>query len=152
MVRFHETLSRETVRARYFGTDLALAERTAHERLTRICFIDYDREMALVAETAAESEPVIPGSIVGVARLSRTRGDDATLSLVVTDAWQGRGIGTALLECTLDVAAREGIAVVRATLSPANGGMHRLLEKAGFGFEEHGDEVHASRRVDAPVP
>jgi hypothetical protein len=48
------------------------------------------------------------------------------------------------------VAAREGIAIVRATLSPANGGMHRLLEKAGFAFEEHGDEVHASRAMDRP--
>ena len=29
---------------------MKLSQRTAHERLTRICFIDYDREMALVAE------------------------------------------------------------------------------------------------------
>ena len=34
---------------RYFHM-MNLDQRTAHERLTRICFIDYDREMALVAE------------------------------------------------------------------------------------------------------
>ena len=47
--RFHEGLSSETVVARY-GIDRPLSERTAHERLTRICFVDYDRQFALVAE------------------------------------------------------------------------------------------------------
>ena len=49
MVRFHESLSEESVYMRYFHM-MNLDQRTAHERLTRICFIDYDREMALVAE------------------------------------------------------------------------------------------------------
>ncbi len=49
MVKFHETLSERSVYMRYFQP-LKLSTRTAHERLTRICFIDYDREMALVAE------------------------------------------------------------------------------------------------------
>ena len=50
MVRFHQTLSEETVHARYFSY-LQLVERTAHERLTRVCFIDYDRVMALAPST-----------------------------------------------------------------------------------------------------
>jgi len=49
MVRFHETLSERSVYLRYFHL-LNLEQRITHERLTRICFIDYDREMALVAE------------------------------------------------------------------------------------------------------
>ena len=49
MVEFHEKLSERSVYLRYFQP-LKLRQRTAHERLTRICFIDYDREMALVAE------------------------------------------------------------------------------------------------------
>ena len=49
MVRFHETLSERSVYLRYFHL-MNLEQRTTHERLTRICFIDYDREMALVAE------------------------------------------------------------------------------------------------------
>jgi acetyltransferase len=48
MVKFHSTLSEETVLYRYFGFP-KLEERVAHERLTRICFNDYDREIALVA-------------------------------------------------------------------------------------------------------
>ena len=49
MVKFHETLSEQSVYQRYFSV-LKLSQRIAHERLTRICFNDYDREIALVAE------------------------------------------------------------------------------------------------------
>src|SRR5581483_4883023 len=49
LVRFHGALSEDSVYARYMAP-LQLAQRIAHERLTRVCFIDYDREMALVAE------------------------------------------------------------------------------------------------------
>src|SRR5690606_35482468 len=48
MVQFHEPLSEQSIYMRYFRA-LNLDQRTTHERLTRICFIDYDREMALVA-------------------------------------------------------------------------------------------------------
>ena len=51
VARFHAALSSETVVARY-GIDRPLEERTAHDRLTRICFADYDRQFALVAEVA----------------------------------------------------------------------------------------------------
>ncbi len=49
MVKFHETLSDRSVYLRYFCS-LSLSRRVAHERLLKICFGDYDREMALVAE------------------------------------------------------------------------------------------------------
>ena len=49
MVAFHQALSERACYLRYFHP-LKLSQRIAHERLTRICFIDYDREMALVAE------------------------------------------------------------------------------------------------------
>ena len=48
MVQFHQTLSERSVYLRYFNA-LKLSQRIAHDRLMRICFIDYDREMALVA-------------------------------------------------------------------------------------------------------
>ena len=49
VVAFHKTLSEDSVRMRYMQA-MKLDERTAHQRLLRICFIDYDREIALVAE------------------------------------------------------------------------------------------------------
>jgi acetyltransferase len=49
MVKFHETLSERSVYYRYFQA-LKLSRCVAHEQLTRACFIDYDRDMALVAD------------------------------------------------------------------------------------------------------
>src|SRR5439155_14885933 len=68
MVRFHQTLSERTVYLRYFHL-MNLEQRTQHERLTRICFIDYDREMALVAErrNPQTGEP----EILAVGRMSK---------------------------------------------------------------------------------
>ena len=54
MIEFHKKLSERSVYLRYFQP-LKLTQRTAHERLTRTCFIDYNREMALVAERKNEA-------------------------------------------------------------------------------------------------
>ena len=70
MVKFHESLSEESIYMRYFHM-MNLDRRTAHDRLTRICFIDYDREMALVAER--ENPQTGEREILGVARLSSPR-------------------------------------------------------------------------------
>ena len=135
LAEFHGRLSEATVRARY-GTDLGLAERTAHERLTRICFVDYDREIALVAEVPARDGT----AIAGVARLSRTHGaDEQELTLVVADAWQGRGIDRELLQSAIAVARAEGSRRVVARLSRDNAPMRSLLAEDGFGFEAQGE-------------
>ncbi len=139
LVRFHSTLSEETVRARY-GSDLGLAERTAHERLTRISFVDYDREIALVAEGATDDGV----AIAGVARLSRVHAsDEKQLTLVVSDAWQRRGIGAALAGAAIDTARAEGATAVVAELSPENRGMRELLADAGFTLTERGGTIEA---------
>ena len=44
MVKFHETLSKQSANFRYFGP-LKLEHRVAHERLIRFCFNNYDREI-----------------------------------------------------------------------------------------------------------
>ena len=74
---------------RYFHA-MKLSTRVAHERLTRICFIDYDREMVLVAERQA---PEADGGreILGVGRLSKIRGTgDAEFALLISDRFQKR--------------------------------------------------------------
>jgi acetyltransferase len=140
LARFHETLSAATVRARY-GADLALERRTAHERLTRICFVDYDREMALVAETDTPDG----AEITGVARLSRDSATaDQRLTLVIADPWQRRGIGRGLLECAMAVAREEGAGRVVAQLGAENAAMRGLLAGAGFTFEDRDGVTVAS--------
>jgi len=132
LARFHAALSRRTVQARY-GTDFALAERTAHERLTRICFVDYDREIVLVAEAPSPEGPVI----AGIARLSRIHAtDEKSLTLVVADAWQRRGIGAQLVRSAVAVSRKEGVSRVIAQLSPDNLPMRELLAEHGFTFAD----------------
>ncbi len=124
MVDFHETLSEQSVYFRYFHV-MKLSHRTSHERLLRICFIDYDREMALVAEC--------DGKIVGVGRLTKLRrSNDAEFAVIVSDAFQGRGLGTELMRSILEVARAEKVARVEAGILMDNRSMQRICQKAGF--------------------
>ncbi len=144
MAAFHARLSDRTVRARY-GKDRSLAERTAHERLARICFVDYDRQFALVAEAS-----LLGGGheIAGVARLSRMHAsNDRQLTVTVADAWQRRGIGAQLVRCAVRVATTEGVDRLIAELTPDNIGMRELLADEGFSFEPQGDVLVATLAV-----
>jgi acetyltransferase len=128
MVKFHQTLSDRSVHFRYFHP-IKLSARTAHERLIRVCFNDYDREIALVAERqdAAERE------ILAVTRLSKLPGGhEAEFALLVGDQWQNRGLGTELLRRILQVARDEKVPRVTADILPENSEMQRVCEKLGF--------------------
>jgi acetyltransferase len=133
MVQFHGTLSEDSVFYRYAGT-LKLAARVAHERLARICFIDYDREMALVAERTSP-DGALP-EIVAVARLTRLTGTrDAEFALLVSDAVQGRGLGRAMLERLFDVGRDWGLERIVAEILPGNVPMRHICKALGFTFE-----------------
>ena len=130
MVKFHETLSERSVYLRYFHL-MNLEQRTTHERLTRICFIDYDREMALVAERrnpeTGESE------ILGVGRLTKIHGTtEGEVAVVVSDSWHGRGLGKELLGRLLKVGADEKLTKLTADILPDNRDVMRICERLGF--------------------
>jgi acetyltransferase len=126
MVEFHKTLSDSSVHFRYFGM-LKLEERIAHERLTRICFNDYDREIALVVDREA------PGGlhqILGIGRLSRTLvAGEADFAVLVSDDWQRQGLGTELMEKLVNVAQREGLNRLSGCIMSGNGGMQKICRK-----------------------
>jgi acetyltransferase len=124
MVKFHATLSERSVYLRYFHL-MNLSQRVAHERLTRICFIDYDREMALVAERN--------GEILAVARLTRVLGsNDAEVAVLVSDQFHGRGLGKELLARLVIVGGDEKLAALKADILPDNRDVMRICEKLGF--------------------
>ncbi len=148
VIEFHRSLSAETVFQRYLA-NLGFDERTAHRRLIRICFVDYDRELALVAE-CPHPETGAP-HIVGIGRLSRIFGtDDAEFAMLVTDARQGKGIGTELLRRVVEVARAEGVATIGADMRADNTGMRRAAEKVGFAMSPGptDDVVHAEMRLE----
>ena len=139
MVKFHETLSDESVRQRYF-LSMKLGTRTAHERLMKVCFADYDREMALVVENL--DKPTGQRQIMAVGRLSRVRGrDEAEFALLVADRWQNRGLGTKLLHLLLDIARKENLVKIIGYVLPENIEMQRICQALGFVAEERDDVV-----------
>ena len=136
MVRFHATLSDESVYNRYAGV-VRLENRIVHERLSRMCFLDYDRHMALVAERA--------GEIVAVARLVRLSGTRAgEFALLVSDALHGQGLGTFLLERLFQVGRDWGLDRIVAEILPGNLAMRHVCRALGFTFE---GETGASKRL-----
>ena len=93
-------------------------------------------------------------SIVGVGRLIRLReGRSAEMSLIVSDAFQGHGLGRELLRRLLDVARTEGLASVVAEILAANGTMIALVRELGFevGGDPASDTLHAEIRLDRPA-
>lgn len=136
LVKFHEGLSEESVRLRYFAA-LKIDQRVAHERLTRVCFNDYDREMALVVER--RDEQTGEHEILAVGRLSKWPGrrefGGAEFALLVSDRWQHQGLGAELLRLLLRVARDEKLALVTAEILPDNLEMQHICQKLGFGLK-----------------
>ncbi|NUM77406.1 GNAT family N-acetyltransferase [candidate division KSB1 bacterium] len=130
MVQFHQKLSERTVYLRYFHL-ITLNQRIAHERLTRICFIDYDREMVMVVErtSAAGAER----EIIGVGRLSKSHGaNEAEFAALVSDSYQGQGLGSALMRRLIDIGRAEKFDRISADILPDNDGMQRVCKKLGM--------------------
>ena len=143
VVRLHEKLSEDSVYLRFFQS-LKLSRRIAHERLTRVCFIDYNREMALVADF--KDPETGDHEIIALGRLSRLYGkDEAEFSLEVRDAFQRHGLGTELLRRLVAIGRDEQIGCISAVVLPQNQGMLRICEKLGF----HTDYVESDRLVHA---
>jgi acetyltransferase len=147
MVKFHETLSERSVYLRYFHL-MNLEQRVTHERLTRICFIDYDREMALVAErrNPETGEP----EILGVGRMTKVHGtNEAEVAVLVSDHWQGRGLGKELLARLLVVGADEKLSKLTADILPDNRDVMRICEKLGFSLKHSLEDevVHAEFKL-----
>ena len=138
LARFHFTLSDESVYRRYFGF-LNIESRIRHERLTRLCCIDYRHEMAFIALTQGEVVPVTrersPGAIVGVARLIESEPGIAEVATVISDAFQYRGIGASLMRHLVDFAKERKLSLLTVTILPENRAMQRLLEHQGFRFK-----------------
>ena len=142
LVQFHQNLSERSVYYRYFHM-MTLHQRTSHERLVRMCFIDYDREMALVVERKD------PGSgrpeIMAVGRLSRTPGTaepEAEFALLVNDRYQRLGLGSELLRRLIQVGRDEGLRRITAEILPENTGMQRVAKQQGFTLKSnYRDEV-----------
>lgn len=144
LVTFHERLSERSVYLRYASL-MKLEQRVAHERLARICFIDYDREMALVAEDGN-------GKIIGVGRLTQQPGrNEAEFAMLVIDEYQGEGVGTELLNRLLEVGKDEGLDRITADILQQNQAMQRVCEKLDFQIVRSDDPAEDMVKAVKPL-
>ena len=142
MVKFHKTLSDRSVHLRYFGL-VSLEKRIMHERLRRVCFIDYDREIALVADLKNRDGT---HQMLGVGRLIKEHGTgEAEFAVLISDPWQGKGFGSELLKLLVQIGRKEGLRRITGHISAENTMMKAVSEQVGFtvSFDREADEWFA---------
>lgn len=130
MVEFHKGLSDESIYFRFFNA-LKLSQRISHDRLAQICFTDYDREIALVP--VLRDPETGNDEILGVARLTKIPGTNtAEFGLLISDHWQGQGLGSELLERLIQVGKDEQLEAICAVMLPENTRMQTMVKSLGF--------------------
>ncbi|MEW6731345.1 MAG: bifunctional acetate--CoA ligase family protein/GNAT family N-acetyltransferase [Acidobacteriota bacterium] len=130
IINFHKTLSEQSVYFRYFNM-MSLNYRTSHERLARVCFIDYDREVALVVER--KDQQTGKCEIIAVGRLIKLHGTkDAEFAIAISDQFQKAGLGTELLSRLLQIGRDEKLSHITADILLDNRAMQHVSEKLGF--------------------
>jgi acetyltransferase len=143
-LRFNElfrSLSQESVRFRFFE----IIKEMSHDTLSRYCNLDYDREIAIVAELQND------GRIIGVVRLildsDRKKGEFAVM---VGDAWHGLGLGSKLMDYIIGIAKDLKLEAIYSLISSANYKMVNLCGKMGFENEPI-DEYTVEMRKNLPA-
>jgi acetyltransferase len=113
----------EDLRLRFFTTTRGLTHRVA----ARLSQLDYDRELALLAE--------LDGAALGVARFAadpdRLR---AEYAVAVRTDWKGRGLGYLLMMRLIDVARQQGIGELFGEILRENEPMLQMCRELGFGI------------------
>jgi acetyltransferase len=128
LAAFHRGLSDRSVYQRYFHM-MQLEHRIRHERLARVCAADEAHESVLVMERADTERR---GEVVGVARLTIIEGPaEGEFAVLVTDAAQGIGAGTALMRTLVEVARERRLACLRAEVLTDNVDMQRMCRGVG---------------------
>ena len=141
MVQFHATLSEESVYMRYFHY-IQYNQRVAHERLTRLCFIDYEREMALVVERKDPNTG--ERALLAIGRLSKLhQSAEAEFAILVSDAYHGHGFGGELLRRLVQIGRDEKLQRIVASILADNVAMQRVSRKCGFKLKRAESEFRA---------
>ena len=123
-----QSFSEESIRYRFFQ----LLKDTPHEVRVRYCNIDYDREIAIVAELDEKDHK----RILGVGRLSiEPDGKTGELAFIIGDQWQGQGLGTKVVDFVLEIAKEMHIEAIYAIMLPDNRRALNLTKKMGFKHE-----------------
>ncbi|GAB3584624.1 bifunctional acetate--CoA ligase family protein/GNAT family N-acetyltransferase [Calidifontibacter terrae] len=128
---FHRLQSPESIYLRFFAPMKALSDKDAY----RFANVDYIQRVALVMEAS--------GQMIGVARYDRLSGPTDTSAEVafnVSDHFQGRGVGSVLLEHLASIGREAGVLEFVADVLPQNRKMMGVFVDAGFEVKHHFDD------------
>src|SRR5665647_1609598 len=134
-----KSLSPQSIRFRFFET----IKEMSHDTLSRYCNLDYDREIAIVAQLEDTS-------LIGVVRLildvERKNGEFAVM---VSDSWHGLGLGSKLMDYIIDIGKDLKIEKIYSDISPENTKMLNLCNKKGF-TSKASDEYSVNMTMTLP--
>jgi len=139
MVKFHQVLSDESVYLRFFQ-HVKLSVRTAHERLARVCFLDYDREIGLLAEYRDPSTNVTRVVAIGTLQKMFPK-SEGEVAVLVSDDCHGQGLGKELIARLVSFARDEQLQVVSATTMAENYAMTSIFKSLGFQLSADEDQL-----------
>src|SRR6476620_1052320 len=123
--RFHARQSDESIYMRFFAPLRQLSDRD----VTRFTNVDYVDRVALVATVRDE--------IVGIGRYDRINKHSAEVAFNISDQFQGRGVGSVMLEHLAVIAQEMGISEFVAEVLPQNRKMLSVFGDAGYEVTRH---------------
>lgn len=140
IIALHASHSEHTIRMRFFS----LVKTLSRDSLIRMCHLDYNREMALIAVQQGDVKAA------GVSRYYlHPESGEAEFAVVVGDAWQRQGLGRHLMERLIGVARERGVRKLVGLVLRDNTEMLGLMKRLGFAEEPSGEMTVV--RVSMPL-
>lgn len=136
---FKKRLSKKSIYDRFLGYNPAISSKL----IKRLTEIDYEKEMAIVAEVSTEKGK----EIIAVARIAPENAENVEFAIIIADEWQGRGLGSILTDEMIEVAKDLGFEKIYALVFTKNKGMLNLLKKRNFIFREEDNLTTCSELI-----
>ncbi len=137
--KFKASLSLESIYSRFHGYIPAINEQIV-KRLTEL---DYRTEMAIVAEVIEEEEK----QIIAVGRVAAENEKRAELAVIIADQWQGKGLGSILVNFVIKISRDMGFEELSASVFSRNIQMLEILRHEGFSFFNNEDKTSISAHL-----
>ncbi|HSB07793.1 MAG TPA: bifunctional acetate--CoA ligase family protein/GNAT family N-acetyltransferase [Thermodesulfobacteriota bacterium] len=132
------SLSEKTLKERFFQVIKSIT----HEMLIKLCNIDYNREMTIVAEIMAEIRENSPRKIIGIIGLMIDSDfKSGEFGVIIHDHYQGKGIGYKLIDVLIGIAQEKGLEEFYGIVLAENRKMLRICQKLGFTAEPFEDDL-----------
>ncbi|HXB78718.1 MAG TPA: GNAT family N-acetyltransferase [Bradyrhizobium sp.] len=129
-------VSAQSLYRRFFGPKRGFSEK----EIDFFVNVDFTEHVALVASLNESGED----AIIGGGRYIATQPGTAEVAFAITDEYQGKGVGSALLRHLIVIARQSGLERLVAEVLPENAPMLAMFRKCGFVTKRSGGAVHVT--------